>query len=250
MKFYQRLKPFKAISFDLDDTLYNNQPVMRSTEKKLIDFLASLLPERADVGQNFWLYCREQALAQQPGLVHDVGALRLASYVLGFIELGVTEIKAKQYADQAYAFFKHHRSDFTVPSSVIRLLSQLANKLPLVVISNGNVDTKAIGIDHYFKHIYHAGVSVDTGHSGKENVIQSLKQKPEPDMFHLACQQLNILPGELLHVGDCGQADILGAMAAGCQTVWLSCYNVGKPLSVLPHVEITDIVELTQLFDH
>ncbi|NQY62307.1 MAG: HAD-IA family hydrolase [Alteromonadaceae bacterium] len=250
MKFYQRLKPFKVISFDLDDTLYNNQPVMQTTEKKLDDYFASLLPEHPELDNKFWLYFRQQALIQQPALIHDVGALRIATYVLGFRELGFTEAKAQKSADQAYTFFKQHRSNFTVPSQSIQLLSQLADKLPLVAISNGNVDTKALGIDQYFKYIYHAGVSFGVDNTGKQNNSQSLKQKPEADMFHLACQQLNILPEELLHVGDCGQADIRGAVAAGCQAVWLSCYDVGKPLSVLPHLEITDIVELTQLFDY
>ena len=34
MQFYRRLSAIKAISFDLDDTLYNNRPVMQGIEKK------------------------------------------------------------------------------------------------------------------------------------------------------------------------------------------------------------------------
>ena len=43
MRFYRRLQPFKAISFDLDDTLYNNTPVMAVTEAKMTSYFDSLL---------------------------------------------------------------------------------------------------------------------------------------------------------------------------------------------------------------
>ncbi len=66
-------------------------------------------------------------------------------------------------------------------------------------------------------------------------------------MFKLACQQLNIAPHELLHVGDCGRNDIFGATDFGCQTAWLSCYDVGKPISVLPTIELSNVVELNKL---
>ena len=36
MKFYRPLRPFKAISFDLDDTLYDNHPIIEKAEN---DFL-------------------------------------------------------------------------------------------------------------------------------------------------------------------------------------------------------------------
>ena len=66
-------------------------------------------------------------------------------------------------------------------------------------------------------------------------------------MFNLACEKLAIAPAQLLHVGDCGCADIQGAINAGCQTAWISCFDVGKPLTVLPNIELSDISELHHL---
>ena len=66
-------------------------------------------------------------------------------------------------------------------------------------------------------------------------------------MFSAACEQLNIQPKQLLHIGDCGHADILGALQAGCQTAWFPQYKIGKPLSVLPHLELLDLAELESL---
>ncbi len=246
MKFYRRLTEIKAISFDLDDTLYSNKPVMLAIEKKMITYFAGLVIFKSRMStkpnildQYFWSHFRRQAILNYPTLAHDVVQVRLVTYRLGFISLGLSENIAEQQAQAALDYFITLRSDFTVPEQSKKLLANLSEKLPLVAISNGNVDTKMIGISHYFQHVYHAGWQVDG---------TLLKQKPASDMFNLACQQLAIKPSQLLHVGDCGRADIQGALHAGCQAAWLSCYNVGKPVILLPHIEIISVNQLEQLY--
>ena len=245
MKFYRRLSNIKAISFDLDDTLYRNKPVMLAIEKKMIAYFANLavIKDKASdhhkmLDQRFWYHFRHQAISKQPDLVHDVVRVRLVSYRLGFISLGLVENIAERQAQAALDYFIQLRSDFVVPEKSKKLLANLSKKYPLIAISNGNVDTNALGISHYFRHIYHAGWQADG---------TLLKQKPESDMFNVACQQLVIKPSQLLHVGDCGRADIQGALLAGCQTAWLPCYGVGKPISLLPHIELIKLNQLEQL---
>lgn len=238
MRFYRRLKPFKAISFDLDDTLYSNTPVMVATEAKMISYFATVLKDKRQSASpcynfDFWLPFRQQALADNPALIHDVAALRLESYRLGFTALGLSPQLSVENAQKALAYFVECRSDFSVPTSSHDLLTQLKKKFALVAISNGNVDTQAIKLTSYFNHIFHAG--------------DGNLQKPNPDMFITACKKLAIEPYELLHVGDCGHSDIVGGQQAGCQTAWLSCYDVGRPLSILPSIEITDVSQLHQL---
>jgi len=250
MKFYRRLTKIKAISFDLDDTLYSNRPVMLAINKKMIAYFAQLPVLKNTIshqqltryeqglGARFWFQFRTQAISKQPNLVHDVVQVRLVSYRLGLLALGLDIDTAEQEAQAALNYFIKLRSDFTVPKASHDLLTVLSNKYPLVAISNGNVDTKTLGIDHYFQHIYHAGDQTDGS---------LLKQKPESDMFDKACAQLAIKPVELLHVGDCGRADIQGALMAGCQAAWLSYYDVGKPITVLPHIELTSLCQLQLL---
>jgi HAD superfamily hydrolase (TIGR01549 family) len=245
MKFYRRLTEIKAISFDLDDTLYSNKPVMQVIGKKMIAYF-SLLPilQQSMPGHHklldahFWSHFRHQALLKQPDLAHDVVQVRLVSYQLGFISLGFADDIAQQQAQSALDYFIELRSDFTVPEQSKKFLANLSEKYPLIAISNGNVDTKALGLSQYFQHVYHAGWQVDG---------RLLKQKPEGDMFTVACQQLAIKPSQLLHVGDCGRADIQGALRAGCQAAWLSCYDIGQPIKVLPHIELNKLVQLEQL---
>lgn len=245
MKFYRRLTPIKAMSFDLDDTLYSNKPVMQAIEKQMIAYFDGVVtrlqlhsaPVRV-LDQHFWLPFRQQAVLQQPNLAHDVVKVRLHTYLLGFGALGLTDDIAQQQAQAALDYFIELRSDFSVSEQSKKLLAELSKNYPLVAISNGNVDTKALGIAQYFTHIYHAGWQAD-------GVL--LKQKPATDMFKLVCQQLAIKPQQLLHVGDCGRADIQGALQAGCQTAWFPCYGVGKPVSVLPHIEFETLNKLKQL---
>ncbi len=245
MKFSRRLTEIKAISFDLDDTLYSNKPVMLAIEKKMLAYFSGLpvlkntIPDQYKVlNQRFWSHFRRQALLKQSNLVHDVVQVRLNSYRLGFMSLGFTENIARQQAQAALDYFILLRSDFVVPKSSKQLLAKLSKKYPLIAISNGNVDTKALAIAQYFQYIYHAGWQADG---------TLLKQKPNSDMFNLACQQLAIKPEQLLHVGDCGYSDIQGALQAGCQTAWLSCYDVGKPIAVLPHIELNKLSQLELL---
>ena len=245
MQFYRRLTEIKAISFDLDDTLYSNKPVMQGIEKKMIAYFSDLPILKTLVSNkhkllntHFWSHFRQQAVSKQPDLTHDVVQVRLVTYILGFISLGLPENIAQQQAQVALNYFIELRSDFSVSEESKKLLVDLSKKYPLIAISNGNVDTKAIGVSQYFQHIYHAGWQTDGC---------LLKQKPVIDMFMLACHELAIKPSQLLHVGDCGRSDIQGALRAGCQTAWLSCYDVGKPVKVLPHVELNQLAQLEKL---
>jgi len=246
MKFYRRLTPFKAISFDLDDTLYSNRPIMVATTDAMLAYFQKELPLllnnnveaslKYDI--TFWSVYREQALSLKPELKHDVGRLRYESYYLGMLDLGLSEVQAKHEASKAMAHFDFHRSNFNVPENIHNLLAALAKKWPLIAITNGNVNTHTININQYFSAVYHAG---------EESTGTLNKQKPCSDMFDRACSQLAIKPSELLHVGDCGKSDILGAVLAGCQTAWVSSYDVGHPLSLLPNVELTNVENLRQL---
>jgi len=234
MRFNRRLRPFKAISFDLDDTLYSNRPIMHATENAMTKYFAEHVNESFNLthplNYRFWFKIRSQVLRAQPALKHDVGELRRQTYFAGLVDLGLPSEKAKMVADDAYQYFMHHRCDFTVAELVHRLLERLADKWPLVAISNGNVDTRKIGISQYFSHTYHADLTQ--------------AQKPLPDMFKNASCALGIATHNILHVGDCGLSDIYGAMAAGCQSAWVSTYDVGKPIRVLPDIELNDVTEL------
>lgn len=233
MKFYRRLKKVSALSFDLDDTLYSNRPVMVRAEQQMLRYFAETLAMPIAGERDFWRSFRQQALASEPRLIHDVSALRLQSYVLAISALGHSEEQATAQAEKAMQYFHQKRNDFSVPPAIHTLLSTLSQQLPLVAITNGNVNVAQLGLAEHFQFIYHPGMGY--------------RSKPFTDMFHTACADLDIEPHELLHLGDCGNADIYGALRAGCQAAWLPQYRAGKPLSILPHVQLARIEDVTHL---
>jgi len=234
MKFYRRLTPIKALSFDLDDTLYSNHPIMRETEQQMLSYFSEHFPQTTDQGDNagkaFWRKHRAQALLEQPELIHDVTQLRLHNYQLAIKSLGYSAAESKLKTQAAFTHFTFHRSNFSLPDNSRQLLKKLAQHFPLVAITNGNVDFDKLGLRTFFQRIYTPG--------------HGTKRKPHSDMFTQACQHLAIENQQLLHIGDCGSADVLGALQAGCQTAWFNKYDVGKPLSVLPHIELSRLEHL------
>ncbi|MBA6390035.1 HAD-IA family hydrolase [Colwellia sp. BRX10-3] len=239
MRFYRRLLPFDAISFDLDDTLYSNQPIMLATDAQMIIYFKRIF---SDYGLDsslytfdfrFWWPFRQQVIAQTPMLKHDIGLLREKSYYLGALSLGLPSTDAQSVADLALGYFVEQRSNFTLPQQTHDLLSYLKRRVPLVAITNGNVDTNKIGIAKYFSAHFNAS----TEH----------KLKPDRDMFDKACMALQLRSSQLLHVGDCGKNDVFGAINAGCQTAWLNPYKVGKPLKILPTLALDNIEQLAKI---
>ena len=239
MRFYRRLHPFNAISFDLDDTLYSNHPIMLATDTRMIAYFKSTFSDYGldsrlySFDFSFWWPFRQQVIAQSPALMHDISLLREKSYYLGALSLGLTRIEAQSVADSALDYFVEQRSNFTLPQHTHDFLSHLKSKVPLVAITNGNVDTDKIGIAQYFSA--HFNASTDN------------KLKPNRDMFDKACAALEIRQNQLLHVGECGKNDVFGAINAGCQTAWLNPYKVGKPLKVLPTLALDNIEQLTKI---
>lgn len=69
--------------------------------------------------------------------------------------------------------------------------------------------------------------------------------KPDPRIFHAACDELGLRPEEVVHVGDKLDTDALGASRAGLQGVWLNRGGTQDPSASVP--TITSLHELPEL---
>lgn len=233
---YQRLQPFKAISFDLDDTLYNNLPYVVQASEQLFTLINRSYPATSAWSSSQWQQLKHHLFTLRPELAHDTSAARYAMLHQGLLHFGYSELDASQGAQLGMDCFHHHRSDFTIAPEVLAVLQKLGQHFPLVGITNGNVDAKRIGLSDVMQFVLHPGHGV--------------KMKPHSDMFTLACRQLNIEPAQLLHIGDHPLSDIAGAKMAGCQSVWLNpCMQQRhkKAQTVLPHIEINQLDLLLEL---
>ena len=237
MKFYRRLQAIKAISFDLDDTLYPNAPIVQRAEAWLQLHLRSGYPHLRHLDNSDWLQLKRKQAWLQPALRHDVTAMRHACLTALFVEHGYADADAHRIVAAIMREFIAVRSDFQVPASNLAVLTLLAAKVPLVALTNGNVDTAKIGLDDYFQSVIQAG--------------NGLRSKPHGDMFDLAVQRLGIPARHILHVGDHLRSDVAGARLNGYMAAW---FNVdqesvisSRHCSHLPDIEISHLDELITL---
>lgn len=67
--------------------------------------------------------------------------------------------------------------------------------------------------------------------------------KPDPRIFHAACQRLQVQPREAMHVGDRLDLDAIGAHDAGLHGVWLNRDTTTRPTATPPGVHQIDALE-------
>lgn len=234
MIFYRPFAPVKAISFDLDDTLYDNHPLMIQAEQQLQQFRLEHYPQSAGVEIHHWQRFRRDILNRQPDLASDMGELRRQVLTMGFAQSGLQGSALKEAVEACFEHFYYHRSNFEINKNTHSLLAYLTDKCPLVAITNGNVSLEQTGLGAYFSHCY------------KANVRQPMK--PHRHMFDRASQDLAIRPAHILHVGDNLEKDVMGSIAAGMQSAWYACNRnmciKRERTSVLPHIHLNSLEEL------
>ncbi|WP_027671006.1 HAD-IA family hydrolase [Rheinheimera baltica] len=231
MQLFKGLSPIKVLSFDLDDTLYDNKPVIAAAEQVMLNVLAKYAPCTVTTDSEFWWQQRRLLAKATPQIRHDIGRWRLLGVEAGLVALGLAQCEAGEIAELAYDAFLTERTRISVQPKIKQLLSALAKQYRLIAITNGNACIQKMGIGELFEF------SLQAGPDGR--------MKPYADLFLLAAARLKVPPAEILHIGDSHRADVLGALNAGCQTAWLDHHNSQVP--VLPHIRIQHINELTAL---
>lgn len=200
------LSRIRAISLDLDDTLWPIWPVIARAEQALQDWLRPHAPHTAG-----WLADSEQRqalrreiLAARPELGHDLRCLRQELIRVALQRHG----EDPGLVAPAYEVFIAERMQVQLFDDAGPALSWLAQRFPIVAVSNGNADVQRIGLGRYFS----AGFSAQEFGVGK----------PDARIFHAAAEAVGVAPQEVLHVGDDAVLDVVGALDAGLQTVWVN----------------------------
>lgn len=237
MRFYRCLQRPAALTFDLDDTLYDNHPVIVRSEQAALDFLRQRFAPLQDFQRVDWQRLRAELRVRDPDIYHDVTQWRWRTVHEALWRVGVSPTGCRRGADEALAHFAQWRSRIEVPDETHRVLRQLASHLPLVAITNGNADPARCGLGEYFHFVLRAGPDG--------------RAKPYSDMYRVAAQRLSLAPGQLLHVGDDLTTDVAGAVRSGVQACWIN--DRGRSLRqaadgrLLPHVEISRLDSLLAL---
>lgn len=228
---YKRFPSVLAISFDLDDTLYDNMPIIQAAENKLLSYLIERFPALSELDELTWQHKKSQFTQKNQRLAHDVSLLR--KHFLTDLLLSANVTKASASALQAYEYFHQHRNNFMVAPSCIELLYKMKQKVPLIAITNGNADPELIGLSGIFDAVIRPQ--------------NELLMKPDKAIFELASKQLNIPAKNIVHVGDSHITDVQGAINSNMTAGWFNPNKTPFPGSVLPEFEYTETEDLLDL---
>ncbi len=215
----------RAITMELDDTLWEIHPVIHRAERRLYEWLGEHYPRITEkFSRNAIIEQRKEIALEFPQQDHDYTFLRRT--VLG--RIGVAANYGEQFVDEAMEVFDAVRNDVVVFPEVRPALEELRNDYRLIAVTNGNSNLQKIGIDDLFHDVVtasNAGVA-----------------KPAPEIFDVAVRAGGAKAHQTLHVGDHPEIDVEGARAAGLRSVWVNRSGqrwpneFAKPDGIVTHV--------------
>jgi FMN hydrolase / 5-amino-6-(5-phospho-D-ribitylamino)uracil phosphatase len=234
--FMINISNIRAISLDLDDTLWPIWPVIERAEKALLDWLSDHAPMTAALFSSpialreIREYMHDVVLKNKPEMAHDLGAIRKESIRLALYRAGDNPLLAEAACEVFFAA----RNQVEFYEDALPALKLLSARYPLISLSNGNAQLDLVGIAHYFQ----AAISAKSVGVGK----------PDLRIFQATAQAAGVEMHEVLHVGDDATLDALGALDAGMQAVWLNRQGKLWPHEKQhPTLEIASLDELTAL---
>lgn len=225
--------PPRALSLDLDDTLWPIWPAIERAEAALDAFLRERCPRTAQkypIAEMRAL--RDRIANEHPQHAHDFTLQRRLSLAHALRDSGEDEI----HVDTAFDAFYEARNRIEFYPDALDALERLARRWPIAALTNGNADLARIGIAHRFVVFVSAR---NEGHA-----------KPDAPIFHSTCRQLGLDAGEVLHVGDDPWLDIAGAQGAGLRTCWINRRDEAWPESLpAPDLSFTTLAALADWLD-
>jgi FMN hydrolase / 5-amino-6-(5-phospho-D-ribitylamino)uracil phosphatase len=226
------IKTIKAVSLDLDDTLWPVWPAIERAEKALENWLSQHAPMAAALFANPKARhdLREHVSQSRPELKYNLSAVRREAIRLALYRSGEDPL----LAEPAFDVFFDARNRVTLFDDALSGLEFLSARFPLVALSNGNADIQRIGLGRFFC----ASISAQEFGVGK----------PDARIFHAAAGAAGVEPTQVLHVGDDATLDVLGALNCGMQTVWVNRADHVWPHEATPHETVTSLTELCDLF--
>jgi len=199
----------KLISFDLDNTLWDNNPVLLRAEQACYDHLhlhAPLLTARYTLNELAGL--RMAMMAETPQLAAQVSKVRKLALQKALEEISYDAGKIPSLVEETFRKFHDERNKVNLFPQTIPLLEHLGKNYSLASITNGNSDLNKIGIAGFFDF------SLSAEKIGAK--------KPRPNIFHAALHKADIAPHEMIHVGDHHDDDVFGAQQLGIHTIWFN----------------------------
>lgn len=225
------MSQIRAITLDLDDTLWEIGPVILRAESELWKWLCDSYPEiPKQVTPQGMLELRAKIAAEFPDRCHDFRFLRRQTLARVAVNAGYSD----DLVDAAFEIFDVARNRIDFYPDVLPALESLAGRYRLVAVTNGNADLQKIGVRHLFHDVVTA---VDAGAA-----------KPAEPIFAEAVRRAGVRREAILHVGDHPENDVEGARAAGLRSAWMNRNNAEWPAHLAhPETVLNSMSDLQSL---
>ena len=223
------LMNYKAVIFDLFGTLVHKFPVDESIN--VLWDMAGVLKVDADAFTKFWFDSfSERHSGCFPNLEADV------DYVSQKLGVQPNEEQVRKAAQINLDYVATH----IVPrQGAVELLTWLRDKgYKIALVSNWSDEVPSVWNDIPLSDYFDVSVF-----SCRVGIM-----KPDPRIYHIACDQLSLEPEECLFVGDGDSSELSGAAGVGMSTVLISESEVehwsGRQISSLE--EIKEILSVSK----
>ena len=201
-------KQIRVITFDLDDTLWDNVPTITKAEIETRKWIENKVG-KIDWGDlNDFLNLREELIKEDESIKWDISKLRKEIFRRKLIHITPEKYRNKLVED-AFAVFISRRHEVKLFDGVEIALKQLSKNFLLGVLTNGNADIFRFNIGKYF--------------SFSVSSLEAKNSKPNRAHFDKAIEIMeNITFDEILHIGDHQVNDILAAYNLGIESLWFN----------------------------
>ncbi|WP_445631906.1 HAD family hydrolase [Nostoc sp. DSM 114167] len=229
---------YKAIIFDLDNTLLNfeiceRQAILGALEARTISLDLHKIDENVFL-QAFETYNSQYWRQRETFSPNELIEMSYRS------TLAQLDIQTDQISNLSQSFWQIFNHSGIMEPDVNEVLTVLARNYRLAVITNGFVSAQlprmqAAGIEHFFEAVV---VSEAIGFA-----------KPSPEIFHHTLSKLNLTSAEVLYVGDSLKHDYAGATQVKMDFCYYNRKNQNLPQEAKPKFMISELLNLLELFN-
>lgn len=202
----------RAVLFDLDNTLYDYSPVHKKALTKAYKIFNGQIQKISK--EKFTRLFNLSKIEIHQELSGTASSHNRVLYFQRLVEKTHNTIDPKIILTLYEAYWRTFLENMKLKKGVLETLKSLKKldiKIVLVSDLTTNIQLRKI---HKLKITPYIDFLVTSEEAGSE--------KPHLIMFLLALKKLNLLPEEVIFVGDDKNKDISGANAAGMDTIWIT----------------------------
>ena len=219
------MKAYKAILFDLDDTLLDRD---KAVEKMFLHLLDKCYGDIKLTTKNVML---QQFIEFDKS---SYGQNDKSKVLNAFFDEFPPKYRLPSNSIQDF-WNEHFPYCFSINQNTINIVNTIKTQVKVAIITNGSTQRQKAKItntnlNNCFDTII---ISEEVGFS-----------KPDKSIFELALNKLNVLPEDALFVGDDIEKDIAGCQNANIKGVWFNPHMIKNETEIIPYAEINSLDRL------